>query len=55
MGNVPVYNVSMVLLQQTFPHHPAFRVVELPVGPGATQEGAAGVTPLRRATDRRGA
>lgn len=52
MGNVPVYNVSMVLLQQTFPHRPAFRVVELQVGGTASQEG---VTPLRRATDRRGA
>ena len=55
MGNVPVYNVSMVLLQQTFPNRPAFRVVELPVGGGAGQEESSGVTPLRRATDRRGA
>jgi Icc-related predicted phosphoesterase len=55
MGNVPVYNVSMVLLQQTFPNQPAFRVVELPVGGAAAQEETAGVTPLRRATDRRGA
>jgi Icc-related predicted phosphoesterase len=54
-GNVPVYNVSMVLLQQTFPNRPAFRVVELPVGAsGAGQEGTTG-TPLRRVTDRQGA
>ena len=32
MGDVPVYNVSMVLLQRTFPDRPAFRVVELAVG-----------------------
>ena len=31
MGDVPVYNVSMVLLQENFPDRPAFRVVELPV------------------------
>jgi Icc-related predicted phosphoesterase len=55
-GNVPVYNVSMVLLQQTFPKRPAFRVVELPVGAsGAGHEGPAGTTPLRRVTDRQGA
>jgi Icc-related predicted phosphoesterase len=55
-GNVPVYNVSMVLLQQTFPNRPAFRVVELPVGAsGSGQEGTTGVTPLRRVTDRQGA
>ena len=55
-GNVPVYNVSMVLLQQAFPNRPAFRVVELPVGAsGAGQEAAAGMTPLRRVTDRQGA
>ncbi len=53
MGDVPVYNVSMVLLQQNFPDRPAFRVIELPVGKdtGRTPE-PGGVTPLRRATDR---
>ena len=35
MGDVPVYNVSMVLLQHSFPSRPAFRVVELPIGKGA--------------------
>jgi len=43
--------VSMVLLQQSFPTQPAFRVVELPVGQG-DRENTPGVTPLRRATDR---
>jgi len=53
MGDVPVYNVSMVLLQQSFPNRPAFRVVELPVGKGAgDEEHLSGVTPLRRASDR---
>jgi hypothetical protein len=53
MGDVPVYNVSMVLLQHSFPTQPAFRLVELPVGQGAhDRENTAGVTPLRRATDR---
>jgi Icc-related predicted phosphoesterase len=51
MGDVPVYNVSMMLLQRTYPDRPAFRVVELQVGDN-TNEGAAGVTPLRRVTDR---
>jgi Icc-related predicted phosphoesterase len=54
MGNVPVYNVSMVLLKQTYPDQPAFRVVELPVGPRTeSQDSLAGVTRLRRVTDRR--
>jgi Icc-related predicted phosphoesterase len=51
MGDVPVYNVSMMLLQQAFPHRPSFRVVELPVGPPAVHEPTPGVTPLRRVTD----
>jgi Icc-related predicted phosphoesterase len=53
MGDVPVYNVSMVLLQENFPDRPAFRVVELPVyrAPDPRDE-AARATPLRRATDR---
>jgi Icc-related predicted phosphoesterase len=51
---VPVYNVSMMLLQHTFPDRPPFRLVELPVGgPSADEEsGIPGVTPLRRVTDR---
>ena len=53
MGDVPVYNVSMVLLQHSFPNGPAFRVVELLVGKGTGDgEHPSGVTPLRRATDR---
>ncbi|HEY0351908.1 MAG TPA: hypothetical protein VGC48_07285, partial [Gemmatimonadales bacterium] len=57
MGDVPVYNVSMMLLQRTFPERPPFRVVELPVGrPAQVMETAIpGVTPLRRVTDRPGA
>jgi Icc-related predicted phosphoesterase len=30
--DVPVYNVAMKLLQNTFPHQPAFRILELPDG-----------------------
>ena len=53
MGDVPVYNVSMVLLQENFPDRPAFRVVELPINrPADGREDAARATPLRRATDR---
>jgi Icc-related predicted phosphoesterase len=55
MGDVPVYNVSMMLLQRLFPDRPPFRVVELPVGAPADQEPPVGVTPLRRVTDRPGA
>jgi Icc-related predicted phosphoesterase len=56
LGDVPVYNVSMVLLQHTYPNRPPFRVVELPVGRRAEEETAIpGVTPLRRVTDRPGA
>jgi Icc-related predicted phosphoesterase len=54
MSDVPVYNVSMVLLQDTYPQRPPFRIVELPVGrPVPSQEHSIpGVTPLRRVTDR---
>jgi Icc-related predicted phosphoesterase len=53
-GDVPVYNVSMVLLQHTFPNRPPFRVVELPVAGRTDEQEVAipGVTPLRRVTDR---
>jgi len=56
-GDVPVYNVSMMLLQRTYPHQPAFRVIELPVKSVSTEPEAlpVGVTPLRRVTDRPGA
>ncbi len=53
--DVPVYNVSMMLLQRSFPHQPAFRIVELSVGAAATDAQHAGITPLRRVTDRSGA
>lgn len=54
MGDVPVYNVSMMLLQRTYPHRPPFRIVELPVErPSADLEaGVTAITPLRRVTDR---
>ena len=57
MSDVPVYNVSMMLLQRSHPHQPPFKVVELPVGhPLPDQEPSIpGVTPLRRVTDRPGA
>jgi Icc-related predicted phosphoesterase len=52
-AKVPVYNVSMMLLQRTFPDRPPFRVVELPVGQPEEEElPRAGLTPLRRVTDR---
>ncbi len=56
-SDVPVYNVSMMLLQRIYPHQPAFRVIELPVrGPSAEPEQPLpGITPLRRITDRPGA
>jgi hypothetical protein len=56
-SDVPVYNVSMMLLQRTYPHRPAFRVVELEVGGLSSERDAkvTGVTPLRRVTDRPGA
>jgi Icc-related predicted phosphoesterase len=56
-NDVPVYNVSMMLLQRIFPHQPAFRVIELPVrSPSVEQEQSIpDVTPLRRITDRPGA
>jgi Icc-related predicted phosphoesterase len=52
-GDVPVYNVSMMLLQRTYPTRPAFRVVELPIAATAPAETKrSGITPLRRVTDR---
>ena len=55
MGDVPVYNVSLSLLQRAFPEEPPFRVIELAVGGGEREadEAVPGVTPLRRATDQR--
>ncbi len=55
-GDVPVYNVSMMLLQRSYPNQPPFRVVELAVSrpPAAQDTPVPGVTPLRRVTDRRG-
>jgi hypothetical protein len=57
MSEVPVYNVSMVLLQRLHPERPPFRVVELTVGrpPAGQETSIPGVTPLRRVTDRSGA
>jgi Icc-related predicted phosphoesterase len=52
LGDVPVYNVSMMLLQRTYPDRPPFRVVELQLGKSASEPSLAGVTPLRRVTDR---
>jgi Icc-related predicted phosphoesterase len=51
-GDVPVYNVSMMLLQRTYPTRPAFRVVELSTGSRQARRDAPDVTPLRRVTDR---
>jgi Icc-related predicted phosphoesterase len=54
-GDVPVYNVSTMLLQRTYPQRPGFRVIELAVNGAAEQNAVPGVTPLRRVTDRPGA
>jgi Icc-related predicted phosphoesterase len=51
IGEVPVYNVSMMLLQRTYPDRPAFRVVDLQVS-DSCEPAVPGVTPLRRVTDR---
>ncbi|HMB02361.1 MAG TPA: metallophosphoesterase [Isosphaeraceae bacterium] len=32
-GDIPVYNVSMSLLQKTFPDRPPFRLLEIPIAP----------------------
>jgi Icc-related predicted phosphoesterase len=53
-NDVPVYNVSMMLLQRTFPQRPAFRVIELQVPSQAAEPSIPGVTPLRRITDHQG-
>jgi Icc-related predicted phosphoesterase len=50
-NDIPVYNVSMMLLQRSFPHQPAFRVMELQVASSAAESAIPGVTPLRRITD----
>jgi Icc-related predicted phosphoesterase len=54
-GNIPVYNVSTMLLQRAHPEMHGFRVIELPVSGTSDQDSPAGVTPLRRVTDRPGA
>jgi Icc-related predicted phosphoesterase len=52
--DVPVYNVSMMLLQNTYPDRPPFRVVELPVTrpTDALEPSNLDGTPSRRASDR---
>lgn len=52
MGDVPVYNVSMMLLQRTYPERPPFRVVELELGKAGNEGNVTAMTPLRRVTDR---
>jgi hypothetical protein len=56
-NGIPVYNVSMMLLQRSFPHQPAFRVIELPVRTESAEPepSVPSITPLRRVTDRPGA
>ncbi len=55
-GDVPVYNVSTMLLQRTYPQRPGFRVVELVVNAaGGQEQSVPSITPLRRVTDRPGA
>jgi len=55
-GDVPVYNVSTMLLQRTYPQGPGFRVVELVVNAaGGQEQSVPSITPLRRVTDRPGA
>lgn len=38
-SNIPVYNVSMPLLQKTLPNQPPFRLLEVPIGAGAVSSG----------------
>jgi Icc-related predicted phosphoesterase len=38
-GNIPVYNVAMTLLRQTYPDRPPFRVLEIPVEPQSPAAG----------------
>jgi hypothetical protein len=62
MGNVPVYNVSLALLQQHFPQGPLYRVFELDTGgtaggrEGGKAEGESlpAVNRRRELPDRRG-
>jgi Icc-related predicted phosphoesterase len=54
LGDVPVYNVSVMLLQRTYPDRPPFRIVELQLGKSGSEAPPIGVTPLRRVTDRPG-
>jgi Icc-related predicted phosphoesterase len=54
-GDAPVYNVSMMLLQRTYPTRPPFRVVELSLESRQAKREVPDVTPLRRVTDRPGA
>jgi Icc-related predicted phosphoesterase len=39
-GGVPVYNVALPLLRQTFPEQAPFRVIELPIAPEEAARGA---------------
>jgi Icc-related predicted phosphoesterase len=51
MGDAPVYNVSLSLLQRASPDGPPFRVVELKADGGGPRAAQPEAVPLRRATD----
>jgi Icc-related predicted phosphoesterase len=51
MGDAPVYNVSLSLLQRAYPNAPPFRVVELSVEGEGSRATQADTVPLRRASD----
>ncbi len=51
MGDTPVYNVSLFLLQRAYPDGPPFRVVELAVEGDGSRPAQPEPVPLRRATD----
>jgi Icc-related predicted phosphoesterase len=51
MGDAPVYNVSLSLLQRAYPDGPPFRVVEFPVEVESSHPTQPEAIPLRRATD----
>jgi hypothetical protein len=43
IGNVPVYNVSLALMQHHFPQGPLYRVLELRMGTGAEGPRGSGI------------
>ncbi|MDB5297437.1 MAG: Metallophosphoesterase [Phycisphaerales bacterium] len=50
-GGVPVYNVALPLMRKSYPDHPPFRLLEVPVNPDAPADARGGPSATQAAAD----